>query len=82
MTGPSGYDLVWPDFAEVLWAIAVLALFGLWVWAVVDILRRPSEQFARANTSKVVWVTIVVLFSTIGTVAYLAYLRPKLRAMA
>ncbi len=59
-----------PPAALGLLGILVLAQFGLQIWAVVDIYRRPAS--AVAGGRKVVWLLVVLLTNLLGPLLYLA----------
>ncbi|MFN2458210.1 MAG: PLDc N-terminal domain-containing protein [Chitinophagaceae bacterium] len=47
--------------------IAIAICFLIWVYALVDVLR---SRFAGRN-EKLIWVLVVLLFSTLGAIVYL-----------
>lgn len=57
---------VW-DLIKVLWPLIVLQ-YGLFIWALVDAIRRPKVRYF----SKAVWIILIVLISFFGSIAYLA----------
>ena len=60
----------------VVWCIAMLIGLGslaVWIWALVDCVRRT---FAGDN-EKLIWVVVIVLANTIGAIIYLIVGRPK-----
>ncbi len=52
-----------------------LALFGVWLWTLIDVLRVPSDDRFRTGT-RLVWVLVIVFTQIIGSVIYLAIGRP------
>lgn len=59
-------------------AVAVVGTV-LWVVALVDLLRRPSWQWAAAGQNQVVWALVVVLGHLVGAIVYWLVARPALR---
>jgi hypothetical protein len=51
-----------------------LLLLGLWVFCFIDVLMTP--EYACRNLPKLAWVFIVLLFSLIGSIAWLVAGRP------
>jgi hypothetical protein len=62
--------------------LLALAVMCAWVWALVDIVRRPDLEFAAAGQNKIVWVLVVVLLHVVGLVLYLVIARPALERAA
>jgi hypothetical protein len=51
----------------------MVALFGAWIWAIVDIAQNePSE-----GSDKIVWLLLVLLLPPLGTVLYFIMHRRK-----
>jgi hypothetical protein len=57
-----------------------LILLGLWVFCFIDVLMTP--EYACRNLPKLAWVFIVLLFSLIGSIAWLVAGRPWDRTSA
>lgn len=50
--------------------LVLLAIeFGLMIFAVVDWVKRPADQF---NGNRFVWLAVIVLFNIVGPIVYLA----------
>jgi hypothetical protein len=72
----------------VSWVFPLLILcVGLALWALVDVIRRPSEDFQRAGKNKTLWVVLLIggflfagLLEGLVAIIYLATVRPKVRA--
>jgi hypothetical protein len=71
--------------------IAVLVLVFLvvglagtvfWVWSLVDVLRRPDQQYAAAGQTKLVWALVVLFGHFIGALIFLLVARPQLERAA
>jgi len=51
-----------------------LALFVLWIWAVLDVI--ATDKVLVRNLDKMVWLLLVLFVPTVGAVAWLALGRP------
>ena len=51
-----------------------LALFVLWIWAVLDVI--ATDKVLVRNLDKMVWLLLVIFVPTVGAVAWLALGRP------
>ena len=51
-----------------------LALFVLWIWAVLDVI--ATDRSLIRNLDKMVWLFLVIFIPTVGAVAWLALGRP------
>jgi hypothetical protein len=61
-----------------------LVLFVLWLWALVDVLRRPAYAFEAAGVSRGLWVTLLLVSLLCGLagfvgLVYVFFVRPRLR---
>jgi NADH:ubiquinone oxidoreductase subunit 6 (subunit J) len=54
----------------VVMSIAVAGLV-LWVWALIDVLKRPKGEWERTGQSQMLWLIVLVLLNVLGAVAYL-----------
>jgi uncharacterized membrane protein YidH (DUF202 family) len=54
----------------------LLALFGFWVWSLVDAVRVPDDSSYRVG-SMLAWVLVIVFTGLVGAVVYWAAGRPK-----
>ena len=52
-------------------SIAVAGLV-LWVWALIDVPKRPKGEWERTGQSQMLWLIVLVLLNVLGAVAYLA----------
>ena len=59
-----------PTSALVVLAVVGLIEIGLYVFALVDLYRRPVEQVAALN--KWIWLVIILFANPIGAILYLA----------
>lgn len=59
--------------------IVVFFLGGLAVWliALIDLLRRPTEQWAATGQNQLVWAAVVLLASVVGAALYWFIARPR-----
>lgn len=54
------------------WALFMVVLIGLlvlWVWMLIDLIKRPDSAFT-GGMSKVVWIVLMIFFSYIAAVIY------------
>ncbi len=66
-----------------------LLLFGLvvlgtifWIWSLIDVLRRPDQEYAVAGQNKILWLLVVLLGHLIGSLLYVFIARPQLERVA
>lgn len=59
-------DFSWLLDLGIVAVIIGLLLLAIWVWAIIDILKRPMS-----GLMKVVWVALVVFLPFIGVILYL-----------
>lgn len=52
-----------------------LVLLALWIWALIDVLRTPDDR--HRGLPKPAWFFIVLLFSALGALAWIAFGRPR-----
>ncbi|MEL7156425.1 MAG: PLDc N-terminal domain-containing protein [Actinomycetota bacterium] len=57
--------------------LAILPL-GLLIWALIDLLRRPSWAWPASDQQQIVWVLVVLLVGLIGPIVYMVVAKPKL----
>ena len=55
--------------------LLVAAATIFWVWALVDVLRRPGEAYR--SGSQLLWALIIALTHSIGAIAYVLFGRPR-----
>lgn len=68
--------------AAFLVVLVPLAGLVLLVMALVDLARRPAEQWEASGHNQLVWVLIVILVGFLGPLLYLLIARPALDAGA
>ncbi len=56
-----------------------LASLVLWVWALVDAVRRPTSEWDAAAQNQLLWVVVIVVTGAIGALIYLFVARPQLQ---
>jgi hypothetical protein len=61
--------------------LPALAAFGLTIWALVDLLRRPESDWAETGQDRLVWLLVVIFVGILGPILYLAICRPKFPAV-
>jgi Phospholipase_D-nuclease N-terminal len=64
----------------IVFLLLVAATTALWIWALVDVLRRPAGAYR--SGSQLVWVLVIALTHSIGAVVYLLIGRPRTTAPA
>ena len=65
---------------ELIIIIVVLGGFALWIVALIDAIKVPSDDLYRAG-NKVVWVLVIALTGFIGALIYYAVGRPSRTAL-
>jgi hypothetical protein len=55
--------------------LLLLAATVFWVWALVDVVRRPGGAYR--SGSQLLWVLVIALTHSIGAVAYVLFGRPR-----
>jgi hypothetical protein len=63
------------------WHVIVLVGFVLWLWALVDALRRPAQQWRAVGQNKILFVVLIIL-GWIGALLYALIPRPALARQA
>ncbi|QNL93161.1 hypothetical protein H9L21_08385 [Aeromicrobium senzhongii] len=62
-------------------AIAVMvAVFVWWLVILLEALRVPRERWEVAGQSQLIYVLLMVFLGIVGSIAYVAVARPRLRA--
>ncbi len=59
----------------ILFLLFILATTVFWIWALVDVIRRPGETLQRG--SQLFWALVIAVTHTVGAVAYLLFGRPR-----
>jgi hypothetical protein len=59
----------------ILFLLLILAATAFWIWALVDVIRRPSANFERG--SQLIWALVIALTHSIGAAAYVLFGRPR-----
>ncbi len=58
-------------FLILLSVILGAALVVLWLWMLIDCLKRPDDKFAYGgNNAKIVWILVIILTGLIGALIY------------
>lgn len=66
--------------AGFLFVLIGLAGLALWLWALVDVLKRPEADWRRAGQDRLIWILVVIFLTFIGALLYLVIARPQLEA--
>lgn len=64
-----------------LLALIGIAGFALWIVALVDALKRPTDNWERAGQNQIVWVVVIVFANIIGALIYWIVARPQLESV-
>lgn len=63
---------------EFLVALVILAGLALFVFALVDLARRPAGAWESSGHNQLVWALIVIFVAFVGPLLYLLIARPAL----
>ena len=58
----------------ILTLLVILGSTVFWIWALVDVIRRPTGSLRRG--SQLLWAVVIALTHTIGATAYVLLGRP------
>jgi uncharacterized membrane protein len=61
-------DLSWLMDLGIIAVIVGLILLAIWIWAIVDILKRPMS-----GLMKIIWIALVFFLPFIGVILYLIF---------
>lgn len=64
----------------ILFLVFILATTVFWIWALVDVVRRPGEDLRRG--SQLSWALFIAITHTLGAAAYLLFGRPRRAGIA
>ena len=64
----------------ILFLLFVLATTVFWIWALVDVVRRPTGTLRRG--SQLFWTLVIALTHSAGAAAYVLFGRPREAGMA
>ncbi len=59
----------------IAFVLTIAAATAFWLWALVDVLRRPGETY-RSGT-QLLWALVIALTHSIGAAAYVLFGRPR-----
>ena len=77
-TAVMGLVGIWIFFVVVLW-LAGIFLFIVWIIMLVDCAKRDNSEFPNAGEStKTMWILILVLASGVGSIIYYFLVRKKM----
>ena len=77
-TAVLGLAGIWICFIVVFWLIGVF-LFVVWIMMLVDCAKRDNSEFPNAGEStKTMWLLIVILTSGVGAIIYYFMVRKKM----
>ena len=58
------------------------AIVVYWIWSIVDVVKRPDNEWRAAGQSKVLWLVLIILLGILGSVIYHVLIRRSLRNAA
>ena len=62
----------------VILVILAVALFVLWLWMLIDCLKRPDNKFAiGGNNAKLIWTLVIIFTGFIGALLYYFFIKRK-----
>ena len=68
--------------------VLLLGVLAFSVWVIVDVIRTPQAAFSAANSSKALWLTLLLVFAVLAFfvtaalgLGYVVGVRPRVRAM-
>jgi hypothetical protein len=77
-TAAMGLAGIWICFIVVFW-LAGIFLFVVWIMMLVDCIKRDNSEFPNAGEStKTMWLLIVILTSGVGAIIYYFMVRKKM----
>ncbi len=59
----------------ILLLLFIAATTAFWIWALVDVVRRPAATLRRGSQS--LWTVAIALTHSVGAAAYLLFGRPR-----
>lgn len=68
-------DVIGVGFLALLLGLAGVVF---WLYALVDALRRPKDNWLAAGQDQLVWVMVVVFLNLIGALVYVMVAKPAL----
>ncbi len=61
--------------ATIVFLLVIAATTAFWIWALVDVIRRPDDTLRRG--SQLLWALVIALTHTVGALAYVLFGRPR-----
>ncbi len=52
--------------SSMLFLAAGLAIFALWIWAIIDVIRSDFKD----STTKIIWIALLIFLPFLGAVIY------------
>ncbi len=52
--------------SSLLFAVAALAIFVLWIWAIIDVIKSDFKD----STTKIIWVALLIFLPFLGAIIY------------
>jgi LPXTG-motif cell wall-anchored protein len=77
-TAALGLVGIWICFIVVLWLVGIF-LFVVWIIMLVDCAKRDNSEFPNAGEStKTMWLLIIILASGVGSIVYYFLVKKKM----
>ncbi len=68
---------------ELLLILLAILFLILWVWMLIDCIKRPDDKFAYGgNNAKLIWILIIIFTGLIGALIYLVLIKNVRKARA
>ncbi len=67
--------MIGPELLVLFFLVFVVGGLAVMIWALVDVVRMPSDASFKAGT-QLVWVLVILLAQIVGAIVYLAVGRP------
>lgn len=65
----------------IIWIIFCIAMFGYWLWMLIDSIKTTDEEYAKANSgSKIMWILLILILGIIPAIIYHFMVKKKIKA--
>ncbi len=56
----------------------VILFLVLWVWMLIDCIKRPDDEFAiGGNYAKIIWIIVIIFAGLIGALIYFVLIKKE-----